>query len=59
MQSLGPLLSKLAAVLAQFGPNVAQIWPNLAHLKTCKGQQHVNSALEVLITLKNMVRLKI
>ena len=42
-----------------FGPNLAQIWPNLVHLKACKGWHHVSSALEVLMTFKKMLRLKI
>ena len=57
-QSLESLLSKLA-VWAQFGPNLAQLWPNLVHLKACKGWDYVSGALEVPMTLKNMLRLKI
>ena len=51
-QSLGSLLSKLA-VWAKFGQNLAQFGP------FCKGRHYVSSALEVLMTLKNMLRLKI
>ena len=57
-QSLGFLLSKLA-VWAKFRPKFAQIWPNLVHLKTCKDCHNVSGALGVLMTLKNMLRLKI
>ena len=57
-QSLGSLLSKLA-VLAQFGPILAQFWPNLVHLKACKGRHYVSGTLEMLMTLKNMLRLNI
>jgi hypothetical protein len=57
-QSLGSLLSKLA-VVGRFGPNLAQIWPNLVHLKTCKGWHYVSGALGVLMTLKIMLKLKI
>ena len=39
-QSSGFLLSKLV-VLAGFGPNLTQIWPNLAHLKAWKGWHYV------------------
>jgi hypothetical protein len=42
-----------------FGSDLAQIWPNLVLLKACKGWHYVSSALEVLMTLKNMLRLKI
>ena len=49
---LGPIWSK-------FGPNLAQIWPNLVHIKACKDWHHVGSALEVLMNFKNMIRLKI
>jgi hypothetical protein len=42
-----------------FWADLAQIWPNLVHLKTCKGWQYVSGALRVLMTLKNMLRLKI
>jgi hypothetical protein len=38
---------------------LAQIWPNLVHLKTCKGWHYVGGALGVLMTLKNMLKLKI
>ena len=57
-QSLESLLSKLA-VLGRFGPSLTQIWPNLIHLKTCKDWHYVSGALGVLMTLKNMLRLKI
>ena len=56
-QSLGSLLSKLA-VVGRFGPNLAQIWPNLVHLKTSKDWHYVSDALRVLMTLKNILRLK-
>ena len=42
-QSLGSLLSKLA-VVGRFGPNLAQIWPNLVHLKTSKDRWCSESA---------------
>ena len=42
-----------------FGPDLAQIWPNLVHIKACKDWHHVSSALEVLMTFKNLLRLKI
>ena len=57
-QSLGSLLSKLA-VVGRFGPNLAQIWPNLVHLKTSKDWHYVSGALRVLRTLKNILRLEI
>ena len=38
------LLSKLA-VVGRFGPNLAQIWPNLVHQKACKGRHYVSGAL--------------
>ena len=41
-----------------FGPDLAQIWPNLVHIKACKDWHHVGSALEVLMNFKNMIRLK-
>ena len=37
-------------------PNLAPIWPNLVHLKTCKGCHNVNGALEVVFTFKNINR---
>ena len=37
-----------------FGP----IWPNLVHLKACKGRHYVSGALEVLMTLKSMLKLQ-
>ena len=55
-------LAKVAGLYFQnllFGPDLAQIWPNLVHIKACKGLHHVSSALEVLMTFKNMLRLKI
>ena len=30
--------------------DLAQIWPNLVHIKACKDWHHVSSALEVLMT---------
>ena len=51
----GPNLAQIWPNLAQFGP----IWPNLVHIKACNGWHHVSSALEVLMTFKNMLRLKI
>ena len=39
--------------------NLAQIWPNLVHLKTSKDWHYVSGALRVLRTLKNILRLKI
>ena len=57
-QSLGSLLLKLA-VVGRFDPNLAQIWPNLVHLKTSKDWHYVIGALRVLMTLKNILRLKI
>jgi hypothetical protein len=39
--------------------NLAQIWSNLVHLKTCKGWHYVSGTLEVLMTLKNMLRLRL
>ena len=39
-----------------FKPNLAQIWPNLVHLKTWKGCHHVCSALEIVFTFKNINR---
>ena len=56
-QSHGFLLSKLV-VLAGFGPKLAQIWANLVHLKAWKGWHYVSGALEVPMTLKNMLRLR-
>ena len=52
----GSLLSKLA-VVGWFGPNLAQIWPNLVHLKTSKDWHYVSGAMRVLMTLKNILRL--
>jgi hypothetical protein len=49
----------LAQLWPNFGPTLAQLWPNLVHLKACKGRHYISSALEVLITLKNMLRLNI
>ena len=45
--------------LGQIRPNLAQILPNLVHLKTGKGQHYVGGTSEVLLTLKNILRLKI
>ena len=44
---------------SRFGPNLAQMWPNLVQIKACKDWHHVGSALEVLMNFKNMIRLKI
>ena len=38
---------------------MAQIWPNLVHIKAFKDWHHVSSALEVLMTFKDLLRLKI
>ncbi len=56
--SLELLLSQLA-VLAKSGPNLVQFLPNLVHLKTCKDQHQVRGALEVLMTPKRVLSLKI
>ena len=53
------LLVKVSGLYFQnwlFRPNLAPIWPNLVHLKTCKGCHHVSGALEVVFTFKNINR---
>ena len=35
-----------------FRPDLAQIWPNLVHLKACKGWHYVSGAFELPMTLK-------